>query len=580
MPEFNDAPQVNSQTNSVEKPATKKSSAKMKSTTTKGDAIDKGKTITGSKPDTIEINPQLQRNEARVFQEIAKIYDKIVGESINSAGGGTIRGLGYVSGSGDNDNSDPYIDANVANADTRDNIMAGHVQDHSDLHAPGVTATITKASATPTADPDRELDKGSHSSVTQKLAVNGVSDQVRASKAGAAVKEAIDITNTHNREIGTDSLTQIYKAFTPGQGVDMDFAFRFADPKKDKEAVTRTGQPRKKMDLVPRMDPDRNRKTDSDFYRQQSIVKKVVDETFNEAFGKSKTQGKDYKSPWDKIEKAKPGIGKRIDTAIAGLKQNAKDYEAVVNKEKTNEDTIISELTKKFTTNFISRMIDKHPDTMKSNPIGKDVKRKKALDLALDKLKPLSAIHKPHVVATEETVNEVSPELIGKVHRRHEIEGVPYKSKVAYNVVKNAVRKAAGVKKPEPYVLPDVDKVPPGIGMKEDATSEKDPLAHLEDRLNKAGDTSHNAIDKIMRDVANDYDMKVQDLHDKWVAKYKITPDQYCKEDKEVWDKPNPKKNHGHMTLAQIAQAKARAKAAGRPYPNLIDNIAVKREKK
>jgi len=46
-------------------------------------------------------------------------------------------------------------------------------------------------------------------------------------------------------------------------------------------------------------------------------------------------------------------------------------------------------------------------------------------------------------------------------------------------------------------------------------------------------------------------------------------------EEAEVWDKPNPKKKHKTMTPAQKAEAKRRAKAAGRPYPNLVDNMAV-----
>lgn len=46
------------------------------------------------------------------------------------------------------------------------------------------------------------------------------------------------------------------------------------------------------------------------------------------------------------------------------------------------------------------------------------------------------------------------------------------------------------------------------------------------------------------------------------------------------WDKPAPKKSKGkHMTEAQIEKAKARAKKAGRPYPNLVDNMAIMREK-
>ena len=49
---------------------------------------------------------------------------------------------------------------------------------------------------------------------------------------------------------------------------------------------------------------------------------------------------------------------------------------------------------------------------------------------------------------------------------------------------------------------------------------------------------------------------------------------------KQVWDKPNPKAKSKALTPAQIAKAKARAKAAGRKYPNLIDNMAVAKGKK
>ena len=49
---------------------------------------------------------------------------------------------------------------------------------------------------------------------------------------------------------------------------------------------------------------------------------------------------------------------------------------------------------------------------------------------------------------------------------------------------------------------------------------------------------------------------------------------------KAFWDKKNPKKTSTRLTSAQKAAAKARAKAAGRKYPNLVDNAAVARKKK
>ena len=41
----------------------------------------------------------------------------------------------------------------------------------------------------------------------------------------------------------------------------------------------------------------------------------------------------------------------------------------------------------------------------------------------------------------------------------------------------------------------------------------------------------------------------------------------------EVWDTPNPAKKHKKLSPAKKAKAKAAAKAAGRSYPNLIDNM-------
>jgi hypothetical protein len=41
----------------------------------------------------------------------------------------------------------------------------------------------------------------------------------------------------------------------------------------------------------------------------------------------------------------------------------------------------------------------------------------------------------------------------------------------------------------------------------------------------------------------------------------------------KVWDTPNPAKKHKKLSPAKKAAAKAAAKKAGRPYPNLIDNM-------
>jgi len=49
---------------------------------------------------------------------------------------------------------------------------------------------------------------------------------------------------------------------------------------------------------------------------------------------------------------------------------------------------------------------------------------------------------------------------------------------------------------------------------------------------------------------------------------------------KAFWNTKNPNKTFKKLTPAQKSAAKARAKAAGRPYPNLVDNAAVLKKKK
>jgi len=54
------------------------------------------------------------------------------------------------------------------------------------------------------------------------------------------------------------------------------------------------------------------------------------------------------------------------------------------------------------------------------------------------------------------------------------------------------------------------------------------------------------------------------------------------KEGGEVWNKPRPKGlgKPKKMSAAKKSSAKAMAKAAGRPYPNLVDNMRAARGKK
>ena len=51
--------------------------------------------------------------------------------------------------------------------------------------------------------------------------------------------------------------------------------------------------------------------------------------------------------------------------------------------------------------------------------------------------------------------------------------------------------------------------------------------------------------------------------------------------DKPVWEKPRPESlgKPKKLSPAKKSSAKAMAKAAGRPYPNLVDNMRAARKK-
>jgi len=47
---------------------------------------------------------------------------------------------------------------------------------------------------------------------------------------------------------------------------------------------------------------------------------------------------------------------------------------------------------------------------------------------------------------------------------------------------------------------------------------------------------------------------------------------------KEFWEKEAPKDaGESHMSRKQVKSAKAMARAAGRPWPNLVDNVTAMR---
>ena len=55
--------------------------------------------------------------------------------------------------------------------------------------------------------------------------------------------------------------------------------------------------------------------------------------------------------------------------------------------------------------------------------------------------------------------------------------------------------------------------------------------------------------------------------------KFSLQPSKASIEEVNVWDKPNPVKKHKHLSDKDKAAARARAKRAGRKWPNMVDNI-------
>ena len=236
-----------------------------------------------------------------------------------------------------------------------------------------------------------------------QIDINPMQNEGILSQLNAIYDRVLSELDTHLRDDGTTSLTNIYKKDTPGQVVNSKFALQFKNPKNDKEAASRSGNPaRKEMDIVRRNDANADRKTDSAYYRHQSIVKNVIDEAtdhkeerlklINKAAGhgipskmrdkirkaadlhgmaakdpekyaaaalaasaelKEETElkekyGKGYVSPASKIEKAMKAKGiqpNSSDKYRQEMEKNSAAYQAILDREaaaknKTNEEVL------------------------------------------------------------------------------------------------------------------------------------------------------------------------------------------------------------------------------------------------
>ena len=192
----------------------------------------------------LRLIPAVKKKEAKRFLKKESIdLDNLaeavafINEAVNCAAGGGVRGMGHATGNPDGNPSN-YVAGNIADFDKKNDEMLDQKKEFHDKH---------------------------HTKVT---------------------KENIH-DSSYLRLDSKGSTTLLYKNDTPGEPKSSESAIRKAGPKLKKmpkvqeaetrEAVPRSGQPRKSIQNVVRDAACRGMSTGP--YRQQSIQKKIIDET-------------------------------------------------------------------------------------------------------------------------------------------------------------------------------------------------------------------------------------------------------------------------------------------------------------
>ena len=164
------------------------------------------------------------------------------------------------------------------------------------------------------------------------IEVNPMQNEGILSQLNAIYDRVLSELDTHLRDDGTTSLTNIYKKDTPGEVVNSKFALQFKNPKNDKEAASRSGNPaRKEMDIVRRNDANADRKTDSAYYeailrREEEAAKNKttneevlgcdIDDLTEEELGFTEenfiTSGNELYEDWNELEEEAEYQGRKV----------------------------------------------------------------------------------------------------------------------------------------------------------------------------------------------------------------------------------------------------------------------------
>jgi hypothetical protein len=179
-------------------------------------------------------------------------------------------------------------------------------------------------------DPDAEGTKGVSGTKMRKHAIDGNISGFKSGLPPELHQHAEEMMNDINKA-SKKKMKESLDRYFEDTFIDTEDTLRVLEAidAAHREAVPRSNQERKKMDIVPRSGQDR--KKDTGPYRQQSIVNKIIE------------------SAWEKMLAKNPKYNdseKRAQKAKAGLAQANADYEAMLRKEaeadakkkKTNED--------------------------------------------------------------------------------------------------------------------------------------------------------------------------------------------------------------------------------------------------
>lgn len=256
-----------------------------------------------------------------------ELYD-IALDEVNSVGAGGVRGMGNVTGNVGMDGSpvNNYTLFNSDNADTRSDLLKKIKKDFHDKHH---ASKQVKENFMDGKNPEDKGDMARHGlkdkSISQLKKIRSSDDASQRKKQLAhwyinMHKEEADRANTYARDVGTSSLVDVYSKDTPGQGkkevkkeeVDINDMFIEAVKATDKEAIPRSGQPRKSIDYVVRSQV--NRFVSDKPYRQQALQKIKIDEE----------EILEEKPVWEKEPPKDSGDGKLSPAQKAKAKARAK----------------------------------------------------------------------------------------------------------------------------------------------------------------------------------------------------------------------------------------------------------------